>query len=81
MNNCAMGLLKEEVTETQHFSRAAGFHEDESGMGGDSHHAAQNLRCHSIQSPAVHDALEPCSAEAMVGTIGPEGMNKNVDVG
>jgi hypothetical protein len=76
----AMGLSHQHLAKTDHFAETAGPREDP-GMGRHPDNSTQHLRRHAVARVAIDDLVQPPSAKIMVGGIGSESVNENIDIG
>ena len=76
----AMGLSHQHLAKTDHFAETAGPREDP-GMGRHPDNSTQHLRRHAVARVAIDDLVQPPSAKIMIGGIGSESVNENIDIG
>ena len=79
LNDHAMGLVKENVTELERFIESARFREDP-WVGSNANHTAQHLQGYTIVYVIINRTFEPGPTRLVVGGIKPEGMHKDADI-
>lgn len=79
LNNNAMRLFKQDLTEAQHLVKAAGLCKH-LRVGRDTDYAAKDLRRNAIPRIAIDDAIQPRVARLVAKGVSPKCMNEDVDV-
>jgi hypothetical protein len=74
------GLGHQDLAKPDHFAQIAGPREDPR-VGRHPDHSTQHLRRHTVARVAIDDFIYPASAKIVIGRIGSESLNKNIDIG